>query len=404
MKRSVGCASRWTLALCFLLGAAWRPGTVAAESIPFDSGRWEFFAKAHRVEEYLGRPALFLQNGLAVVKDSADFMNGVIEFDIAIPAKRGFSGAVWRLQDRLNYEEFYLRHHQSGNEDANQYSPVFNGLAAWQLHYSADGFGYPVKYDFDQWMPVKIVISGTEAEIYVKDMQTPIVYVPQQRLGSTAGKVGLRGQMFAPAHYANFRVTKMDQPPMKRAAKEVAYPPGFMQQMKRRAQALRGAAGAPAPGTVKEWQVSEPFPFADLDKQVVLPPAGTAHEGWTAMKTEESGLLNLARVENAAAALKEGRNAVFVKKVVTSKRNHFKKLEFGFSDRVKVYLNAILLFEGNDAYATRDYRFLGTVGYFDALYLPLKSGRNELVLAVGEQLGGWGVKARFADPDGISLD
>ena len=66
-----------------------------------------------------------------------------------------------------------------------------------------------------------------------------------------------------------------------------------------------------------------------------------------------------------------------------------KRLDFGFSDRVRVYLNGRLLFQGDDTYRSRDYRFLGSIGYFDALYLPLRKGENELLMAVSEDLGGW---------------
>jgi len=80
------------------------------------------------------------------------------------------------------------------------------------------------------------------------------------------------------------------------------------------------------------------------------------------------------------------------------------KLEFGFSDKVQVYLNDQLWFAGNDLELSRDYRFLGSVGYFDAVYLPLKEGDNELWLAITEEnIGGWAVQARFVNSTGISF-
>ena len=58
---------------------------------------------------------------------------------------------------------------------------------------------------------------------------------------------------------------------------------------------------------------------------------------------------------------------------------------------------------GNDTFQSRDYRFLGTMGFFDDVYLPLKTGENELWMAISEGFGGWGVQARFKDLDGITL-
>ncbi|HEX8747197.1 MAG TPA: hypothetical protein VF717_08345, partial [Pyrinomonadaceae bacterium] len=96
-----------------------------AQAVPFDSDRWEIEAKESRLVDHLGRKALYLKGGVAAVKGSR-FTDGVIEFDIAFTEERGFMGAVWRIQDFENYEEFYIRPHQSGNPDANQYQPVFN--------------------------------------------------------------------------------------------------------------------------------------------------------------------------------------------------------------------------------------------------------------------------------------
>ena len=72
-------------------------------------------------------------------------------------------------------------------------------------------------------------------------------------------------------------------------------------------------------------------------------------------------------------------------------------LELGFSDRAVVFLNGRALYRGDDTYRSRDYRFLGSIGYYDTLFLPLVAGANDLVVAVSEDFGGWGVQARLAD-------
>ena len=71
-------------------------------------------------------------------------------------------------------------------------------------------------------------------------------------------------------------------------------------------------------------------------------------------------------------------------------------LELGFSDRAVVFLNGRALYRGDDTYRSRDYRFLGSIGYYDTLFLPLVAGVNDLVIAVSEDFGGWGVQARLA--------
>ena len=70
------------------------------------------------------------------------------------------------------------------------------------------------------------------------------------------------------------------------------------------------------------------------------------------------------------------------------------KLNLGYSDYVSVFLNGRLLFSGASPYQGRDPSFLGIVGFFDTVYLPLQKGDNELLLAVAELSGGWGFKAQ----------
>ena len=72
-------------------------------------------------------------------------------------------------------------------------------------------------------------------------------------------------------------------------------------------------------------------------------------------------------------------------------------------DRIRVYLNNKLLYTGNNNYRSRDYRYLGTIGYFDEIILYLKNGRNVLLLAISEDFGGWGVMAKFPDMVDIEL-
>ena len=61
------------------------------------------------------------------------------------------------------------------------------------------------------------------------------------------------------------------------------------------------------------------------------------------------------------------------------------------------------IYSGSNFYRSRDYRYLGTIGWFDKVYLPLEAGENEIWFAVTEAFGGWGIQAQFDDLEGISL-
>jgi hypothetical protein len=96
---------------------------------------------------------------------------------------------------------------------------------------------------------------------------------------------------------------------------------------------------------------------------------------------------------------------VLARVVIRSDSAQVKKLGFGFSDQGSIFLNGRILFSANNTYRSRSQRYLGVVTVDnDAIYLPLQEGENELVIAVSESFGGWGLIGRFADLDGISVE
>ena len=98
-----------------------------------------------------------------------------------------------------------------------------------------------------------------------------------------------------------------------------------------------------------------------------------------------------------------GENTRFARLVIDSDQRQSKLLSFGYSDAAKVFVNGVLQYSGDNTYMSRDYRYLGTIGLFDAIVLPLEAGENEVLIAVSEAFGGWGVMAEFADLEGIEI-
>ena len=78
-------------------------------------------------------------------------------------------------------------------------------------------------------------------------------------------------------------------------------------------------------------------------------------------------------------------------------------VKFGYSDRVQVFLNGERLFVGNNAWRSRDYRYLGTITRHVAVPLNLRDGENTLTFAVSETFGGWGVTAALEEADGVRI-
>lgn len=342
-------------------------------TVPIDASHWSVNSEDYRFEAYLGVPSIYLPQGSAQLNDVV-FHNGIIEFDIAFPEGRGFPGINFRIQDELNAEEFYMRPHQSGNPDANQYTPIFNGLAGWQLYYG-EGHGAPIKYNYDAWNHVKLVISGTIGEVYINDMEKPLFQIFELKHGDVKGPITLKGN--AKSHFANFSYTSIDPPKLKLPVKEISK----LEE-----------------NVISQYEVSESVEGAPLFGKVSLNP-DEVNVKWTSLHAEYTGNINIARV----AKIDQKLNTALVKFTITSESDQVKRLDFGFSDVVQAYVNGKLIYGGNNIFRTRDYRYLGTIGYFDSIYLDLKKGDNEILFAVTEGFGGWGVKAKVEDLKGITI-
>lgn len=339
----------------------------AQTAVPFNSPRWKIKAAEAVQETHLGKPALKLKSGKALLED-ADFRNGIIEFDIALTKDRNFPAIDFRIQDEQNYEEYYLRPHQSGNPDAMQYTPVYNGLGGWQLYYGP-GYNTPVPLPFDRWLHIKMVVKDKQAEVYFDNGTEPVLFIQHLKREVAGGMIALTNPAPAITWYANFVYTPTDEVTIKSKAAPVAPLP---------------------PGSITDWQVSSVFSEKKVTDKVLLLREDTAALSWKPLQADMNGITDLSMLSGVT---KES-NTVFVRKVINAEKAGIKKLSFGFSDRARVYLNSRLLYTGEDNFMSRDYRFLGTVGYWDAVYLDLQKGRNELWIAVSENFGGWGIKAK----------
>ncbi len=339
---------------------------------PFDTSAWAISGAEWRVEPYRGHTALLLREGAAWLRGSR-FQNGTIEFDIAFSEVSGFPGIAFRAATHDDYELFYLRENLSGQPHATQYTPVLHGLYAWQI-YAGPAWEATARWTYNRWMHVKLVVSGSRAELYVDGDCVQII--PRLRGPEGVGEVGVIAAPGA-ARFANFVVRPAAVP-------SAGTPPAV-------------ADSTPA-SIVRTWRVSTPFAeslmtgVADL---AAVPGPAT----WDTLGIEERGIANLARL----AGNGNERNTVVAAVTITSDRARTVPVRFGFSDRVRVYLNGRMLYAGNDGFGTHDPDFLGIVGLFDQLALPLKAGPNELWFAVSETFGGWAITADLPDRDGITI-
>ncbi|QDK80260.1 hypothetical protein EXU85_17285 [Spirosoma sp. KCTC 42546] len=360
-------------ALLFFLLIVTNSQLVAQTIVPFDSSAWTYAGKVTK-ETFQGKDGILLTNGRITLKDNT-FKNGIIEFDMTLSPDRDFPGFGFRLQDNDNFEHIYLRPHRVGNPDAIQYMPVYNGQDSWQFYYG-DGYSTTVNYPMNEWVHIKLVVRDTQAEVYIGNSIEPALLIHQLKREPKPGRISLENGAPITTRFANFQYTKTDNPPMAGKFKPEA---------------------APQPGTLLTWQVSSTFDEKLLQTDYTIPQSVANQLTWSSLTAENSGQLNVSKIRKRS----DDANTVFTKLTIMSDKPQIKKLDLGFSDRAKVYLNGRLLYSGHDEFLSRDYRFLGTVGYYDAIYLDLKKGKNALWIAVSENFGGWGIQSRIVDQRGL---
>ena len=338
-------------------------------AVPFDAQRWVL--DNARVVEQAGRQAVA---GLAVLRD-VDFEDGVIEFDVWAPdvrstGGRAYPGVYFRMQSLQESERLYIRPHRAGlYADAIQYTPVFNGVAGWQL-YSGEGFTNTLAFPFNEWVPVRIEVAGRRARVFVGTSAAPALIVHDLKHGLSKGGIALYGE--GTAYFSNFRYE---------LGKTPAFPPA--------------PPADSVPGVINDWELSRGFPALLLDTERYPDVKMLAEAKWQKVSAEPSGLVDVSRFVAFNGVEPE---SVLARTVIRSDgRQAAMKIDFGYSDAVSIFINGALIFAGDSSYRLRDSAFLGIVGYFDSVNLPLRRGPNELLLVVSEGFGGWGFMCRDAE-------
>jgi hypothetical protein len=353
-------------------------------SVPADSPRWELQGQA-KAAEYQGRKCLFLDGGAAVLKD-LEMRDGVVDMDVATPASRGFFGIQFRISgDGANAEWVYLRQHKSGLPDALQYTPVLNTGLNWQI-YNGTGFTGAVDIPKDVWFHLRLEVSGAQAKLYVKDMDKPVLVMNDLKSGVQKGQVAL-AVLTGATYFSNFEIRTTPDAPWQRHLPPMP------------------------PGTLTRWSLSPSYDALARNLEVALKPSETDAIRWQDVEAEPPGFVVIYRYREAPHPKvsfandfskrlepQSGMKVVYARTKIDSDRDQVKKLYIGYSDDVSVFLNGKILFRGRSAQNFRDPGFLGIVNpENDAVYLPLKKGSNELMLAVSELGGGWGFICRLAD-------
>lgn len=380
-----------TLALTLLLDAS-----AAAQQpveVPLDAEHWTLAGDSLRFGSFLGRQSLYLGKGVALAR-GVELRDGTIEFDMAMVGRTRFLAPVFRARSADAFEMVMFRPVASGTIEAVQYQAGLNGGGTWQLFHGPDA-NATAELPRDRWVRVRVELAGVTAKVYLGDDPKPVLTVPRLALGYGSGGIGFWAGSFGNgAYFSNLRYTPD--------------PRGY-------------AAPAPAdfaPGTVLDWELSGDRDAAAV-RPGVLPDAASLRwepvraEPWKLHNGKPLGLVIISRYRRSPEtgapsdpdSVMGGRvprsKVVYARTYVDADRDEYRRLHFGYSDGVVVFANGRPLFSGMNPYPFRDLGgVMETVG--EAVYLPLRKGRNEIVLAVTEFFGGWGVWARL-DPPSMSV-
>jgi hypothetical protein len=375
--------------LATVVVAAWLPASAAAQvtTVPLTPAAW-VATDSIRFLSYQGRPSFYIDRGVALARGAA-MENGTLELDVAASDTTNFIGVAFRAANPRFSNVVFLRFGASGTEEAVQYGPAFNSLGvAWQV-YHGEGANAVADLGRNRWTHLKVELDGPVARFFVDTATVPTLVVPRLVTSGGTGIGVWTGAFGRGAYFSNVRYAPA--PASDRATPPPAPPP-------------------PPAGTLLDWEISKPVEAEAFSPQS-LPDLG--HLTWERVAAEPEGFVLVNRYREApvggvprdstGAVLVDsvmtgriaGSRIVYARTTITVQHDELRRLQYTYSNGVVVYLNGRPLAFAMNPGGLRGLGVMAKTG--DALYLPLKRGRNQLVFAVIQCTGGWAYSARL-DP------
>jgi hypothetical protein len=353
-----------------------------AVTVPLDSG-WALNGTGTVIAPHRGVPAVQIDNGRAIRRDVV-LEDGTIEFDVELADARSFVYLQFRMEGDADFEEIYFRPHKSELPDAVQYNPVWRGDSFWQLWHGPGATAAP-RFTFGRWTHVRLELSGPRAALYLDADTVPVMLIPLARPPRT-GYIALRA--FTPnvaslrgaraASFANLTVRTGGNP----------------------ARIPAVVAVRPPAGSILRWQISPGF-SADTIALTALDPARLVNRAqWPVYDAEPTGVVAIGRHQ----ARPRPYGGAIARLLVQSDGERRQRLHLGYSDLVTVFVNGAPIFAGDARYSFDTPRQEGLIAQSQStIWLPLRPGTNEVLIAVIDGFGGWGLTGRLDPTDGGRL-
>jgi hypothetical protein len=345
-----------------------------AQKILLKAESWDYKPDAVEFLTYKNVPAMKVhaRSGQVALKNF-DFTDGTIEYDMD-PVDPYFTSVYFRVSSKEECEIFYFRTGAAGNRyamDAVQYAPILKNVNLWDM---LPQYQNSASFERGKWNHVKLVIAGKQMRAYVNN--SLVLQVPYLEGDSRHGTIAFDGQVVI----ANL-VIKPNQ-----------------------TEGLSPLAGVDLtdndPRYLRKWLVTSPVNTDSIDFKDSFKPDSAAT--WNVVAAERQGLINLTR--NFGESKK--RRIVWLKTSIHSDTMQVRKLDFGFSDEVWVFINGRYLYVDKNLYGRPiakqpDGRCSIENTYFN---IPLQKGDNELLIGLSNNFYGWGIVARLDKMEGLRTE
>ncbi len=161
-------------------------------------------------------------DAVLAILSGRDFRDGTIEVEVAgsrradsQPDERGFIGIAFRVQSHgSRFENIYLRpaNGRANDQVRRNHSVQYCSEPDFPWHRlreeSPEQYESYVDLEPGVWTKMKIVVSGTKANLYINGAPQPCLVVNDLRLGGTHGQIALWAHWSTDGYFSNLTVRR----------------------------------------------------------------------------------------------------------------------------------------------------------------------------------------------------
>jgi hypothetical protein len=271
-----------------------------------------------------------------------------------------FVGLVFGATDSNNYELVYVSADNEWDLPNLQYDPIMNGSSTWQI-YHGPRYQALVSVPPGEWVKLSLKVQKDSVSVYIgEDSEPKLVIFELKHQRAPGEKIGVWGT--SPSYLRNLSIKKIESTAIEKTSS--------LKQYKNET-------------FITEWLVSKPY---NIETQSV------PDEFWLRVHVEENGTLNINRLYTS-----EKGATVQTKCSFYLPEEKETLLSFGFSDRLRLWINEKVVFEGDWKWHSPGKATDGRIR-FDHVCVPIRwqVGLNIIRAEVTseEVMFGWGLSLK----------